>query len=160
MEIALLRIDDRLVHGQVVIGWIPHLKAQAVVVASDAAAADATQTMLMEMAMPEGVALHVLPVDEAARRLRDGSDGRRTLALAPGPREALRLLELGVPCPAVNVGGLHYTAGRVQLGKAIFLDEQDRQALRAIARRGVGLEGRALPGDEAMDVTAMLGGQS
>jgi PTS system mannose-specific IIB component len=133
MELALLRIDDRLVHGQVVIGWIPHLKAQAVVVASDAAAADATQTMLMEMAMPEGV------------------------ALAPGPLEALRLLELGVKSPAVNVGGLHYTAGRVQLGKAIFLDDQDREALRAIARRGVALEGRALPGDSAMDVSAMLG---
>ena len=85
MELALLRIDDRLVHGQVVIGWIPHLKAQAVVVASDAAAADATQTMLMEMAMPEEVALHVLPVEEAARRLQDGGDRRRALALAPGP---------------------------------------------------------------------------
>ena len=59
--------------------------------------------------------------------------------------------------PAVNVGGLHYTAGRVQLGKAIFLDDQDREALRAIARRGVALEGRALPGDPAMDVSAMLG---
>lgn len=157
MELALLRIDDRLVHGQVVIGWIPHLKAQAVVVASDAAAADATQTMLMEMAMPEEVALSVLPVDEAARRLQDGGDKRRVLALAPGPREALRLLELGVASRTVNVGGLHYTAGRVQLGKAIFLDDQDREALRAIARRGVSLEGRALPGDSAMDVSAMLG---
>ncbi len=157
MELALLRIDDRLVHGQVVIGWIPHLKAQAVVVASDAAAADATQTMLMEMAMPEEVALHVLPVEEAARRLQDGGDRRRALALAPGPLEALRLLELGVKSPAVNVGGLHYTAGRVQLGKAIFLDDQDREALRAIARRGVALEGRALPGDSAIDVSAMLG---
>jgi PTS system mannose-specific IIB component len=160
MDLVLLRIDDRLVHGQVVIGWIPHLRAQAVVVASDAAAADATQTMLMEMAMPDGVALHVLPVDEAARRLQNEADARRALALAPGPREALRLLELGVNCAGVNVGGLHYTAGRVQLGKAIFLDDQDREALRAIARRGVSLEGRALPGDSAMDVSAMLGGQA
>ena len=159
MSIALVRIDDRLIHGQVVIGWIPHLKAQAVVVACDAAAADATQTMLMEMAMPEDVALLVLPVEQAARRLADGGDARRALALAPGPQEALRLLELGVKCAAVNVGGLHYTAGRVQLGKAIFLGDADRKALRAISRRGVALEGRALPGDAALDIVALLGGQ-
>jgi mannose/fructose/N-acetylgalactosamine-specific phosphotransferase system component IIB len=159
MDITLLRIDDRLIHGQVVIGWIPHLKAQAVVVACDAAAADATQTMLMEMAMPEDVSLLVLPVDEAARRLQDGGDQRRVLVLVPGPREALRLLELGVKCAALNVGGLHYTAGRVQLGKAIFLGDKDREALRAISKRGVALEGRALPGDPALDIAALLGGQ-
>jgi len=160
MDIALLRIDDRLIHGQVVIGWIPHLKTQVVVVACDAAAADATQTMLMEMAMPEEVALLVLPVAEAARRLADGSDRRRALALVPGPREALRLLELGVSCATVNVGGLHYTAGRVQLGKAIFLGEEDREALRAISRRGVSLEGRALPGDASLDIVSLLGERS
>ena len=159
MDIALLRIDDRLIHGQVVIGWIPHLRAQAVVVACDAAAADATQTMLMEMAMPEDVSLLVLPVDAAARRLQDNDDQRRVLALVPGPREALRLLELGVKCAAVNVGGLHYTAGRVQLGKAIFLGDKDREALRVISKRGVALEGRALPGDAALDIAALLGGQ-
>jgi PTS system mannose-specific IIB component len=160
MDIALLRIDDRLIHGQVVIGWIPHLRAQLVVVACDAAAADPTQTMLMEMAMPEGVALLVLPVAEAARRLQDGGDKRRVLALVPGPREAVQLLELGVRCQTVNVGGLHYTAGRVQLGKAIFLGDEDREALRAISRRGVALEGRALPSDPALDIVTLLGGLS
>jgi mannose/fructose/N-acetylgalactosamine-specific phosphotransferase system component IIB len=160
MDITLLRIDDRLIHGQVVIGWIPHLKVQLVVVACDAAAADPTQTMLMEMAMPDEVALLVLPVAEAARRLQDAGDRRRALALVPGPREAVQLLELGVECTTVNVGGLHYTAGRVQLGKAIFLGEEDREALRAISRRGVALEGRALPGDAALDIVALLGGVS
>ncbi|MDD5627690.1 MAG: PTS sugar transporter subunit IIB [Elusimicrobia bacterium] len=160
MEIALLRIDDRLVHGQVVIGWIPHLKAQVVVVACDAAAADPTQTMLMEMAMPDGVSLLVLPVDQAAARLLDPNDARRALVLVPGPREALRLLEGGLVCAAVNVGGLHYTAGRVQLGKAIFLDDQDREALSAISRRGAALEGRALPADQALDIVELLGGLS
>jgi len=160
MELILLRIDDRLVHGQVVIGWIPHFEIETVIVASDAAAQDSTQTTLMEMAMPEGVALFVLPVDAAARKLRDAGGRRRTMVLVPGPREALRLLESGVVCRAVNVGGLHYTAGRVQLGKAIFLGDEDKAALRAIAQRGVALEGRALPGDAALDIATMLGEQA
>jgi len=159
MNIALVRIDDRLIHGQVVIGWIPHLRAQVVVVASDAAAADATQTALMQMAMPEGIALSVLPVAEAARLLQAEGDARRALALVPGPREALKLLELGVRFGSVNVGGLHCTAGQVQLGKAIFLSPEDCAALRGLARQGVALEGRALPGDAAIDLLDVLGGQ-
>jgi len=158
MNIALVRIDDRLIHGQVVIGWIPQLKAQAVVVAADAAASDETQTELMRMAMPEGVELLVLGVAEAARRIQADGDPRRVLVLTPGPREALALLEAGVRFTVVNVGGLHYTAGRVQLGKAIYLSVEDREALRSLARKGVTLEGRALPGDSALDVLEMLGG--
>ena len=160
MHIVLARIDDRLIHGQVVIGWIPQLKVDVVIVASDAAAADETQTALMRMAMPEGVEFLVLPVAEAALRLRDEADRRRVLALASGPQDALRLLEHGVRVGSLNVGGLHYTAGRVQLGKAIFLSPEDKDALRAISRRGVALEGRALPGDAATDVLEMLGGQA
>jgi len=156
MQIALVRIDDRLIHGQVVVGWIPQLQVEAVVVAADAA--DATHTALMQMAMPEGVELMVLSVGEAARRLQD-DDQRRVLVLTPGPREVLRLLEHGVRFDSVNVGGLHYTAGRVQLGKAIFLSPEDRDALRAISRRRVALEGRALPGDAAIDVLEIIGGE-
>ncbi len=159
MKIVLVRIDDRLIHGQVVIGWIPHAKAEVVLVASDAAAADETQALLMRMAVPESIELRVETVEGAARTLAEsGADPRRVLVLAPGPAEVLRLLERGAVFTDVNVGGLHHTAGRVQLGKAIFLSEDDKDALRRIARRGVALEGRALPGDRPDDILELLGG--
>ncbi len=155
---TLVRIDDRLVHGQVVAGWIPYLRAEIVVVASDAAAADPTQVTLMRLALPDAVALEVLPLSEAARHpaLQHGFSGK-ALVLAPGPQEVLKLLENGAVFERVNVGGLHYTAGRVQLGKAIFLSETDKQALRGISRRGVKLEGRALPGERVIDILEMIG---
>lgn len=158
MQIVLVRIDDRLIHGQVVIGWIPHLRVNMVMVVSDAVAADETQVALMRMAMPERVSLVVLPVMPAAQRIRtDTIADCRALILTPGPLEVLRLLEAGAEFKAVNVGGLHYTAGRVQLGRAIFLSADDRVALRALCRRGVNMEGRALPGDAALDVVEMIG---
>jgi mannose/fructose/N-acetylgalactosamine-specific phosphotransferase system component IIB len=157
MEIALGRIDDRLIHGQVVMGWIPHVKASVVVVASDSAAADDTLKALMQMALPEGVELSVLPIAEAAATLSDKKDARRALVLMPGPQEALALLLAGAPLSEINVGGLHYTAGKVQLGKAIFLSDTDKAALRQIAEKGVRLEGRALPGDERLDIVEMIG---
>ncbi len=79
--------------------------------------------------------------------------------LVPGPAEALSLVENGVAVNRVNVGGLHYTVGKVQLGRALFLDEKDRLALRALAARGIRLEGRALPADAEEDLTAALEGK-
>jgi mannose/fructose/N-acetylgalactosamine-specific phosphotransferase system component IIB len=155
---TLVRIDDRLVHGQVVAGWIPYLRTELVIVASDSAAADPTQITLMRLALPDAVALEVLTLEQAAGHpaLRGGFN-KKTLVLAPGPQEVQKLLEAGAVFDFVNVGGLHYTAGRVQLGKAIFLSEADKQALREISRRGVKLEGRALPGERALDIVEMIG---
>lgn len=160
MGISLLRVDDRLIHGQVVEGWVPFLKVDLVIVVSDAAAADEIQTALMKMALPPAVGLLVLPVAEAAASLSSPQLAqRKALVLVPGPSEALALVEKGVAVDRINVGGLHYTVGKVQLGRALFLDEKDRLALRSLAARGVRLEGRALPGDAEEDLTAALEGK-
>lgn len=157
MGIALLRVDDRLVHGQVVEGWLPSLKADLILVVSDAAAADPVQAALMKMAMPPAVGLLVLGVAAAAEALASPQlTARRALVLVPGPAEALALLQKGVAVDRVNVGGLHFTIGKVQLGRALFLDEKDKEALRAIAARGVRLEGQPLPSDPEEDLAVML----
>ncbi len=157
MGVTLLRVDDRLVHGQVVEGWVPHLRADLVVVVSDAAAADPVQGALMKMALPPSVGLLVLALDGAAAALSaPAMTARRALVLVPGPGEALALLEAGLTVDRVNVGGLHFTVGKVQLGRALFLDEKDKASLRAIAARGVKLEGRPLPSDPDEDLRAVL----
>jgi PTS system mannose-specific IIB component len=157
MPVALLRIDDRLIHGQVVEGWLPFLKADLVVIASDATAGDEVQSALMKMALPASVGLLVLTVAAAAAALTSPQlAARRALVLAPGPGEALALLEAGVVVDRVNVGGLHFTVGKIQLGRALFLDEKDKASLRAIVARGVRLEGRPLPTDPAENLSSML----
>lgn len=160
MGVTLLRVDDRLIHGQVVEGWVPYLKIDLVVVVSDAAAADEIQTALMKMALPSSVGLLVLSVAEAAESLRSPQlAARSALVLVPGPAEALALVDKGLVVDRINVGGLHYTVGKVQLGRALFLDEKDRLALRALAAKGIRLEGRALPADAEEDLTAALEGK-
>ena len=157
MAIELLRVDDRLVHGQVVEGWLPSLKADLIVVVSEAAAADRIQSALMKMAMPPSVGLLVLGVAAAADALSSPQmAARRVLVLVPGPAEALALLKKGIVVDRINVGGLHFTIGKVQLGRALFLDEKDKNALREIVARGVRLEGQPLPSDPEEDLAPML----
>lgn len=155
--LALVRIDDRLIHGQVVEGWLPVLRVDRVVVISDSAAADPTEATLMRLALPERVALDIVPKARAAEAVRGAAaDARRAVVLAPGPAEILAALEGGAPVDAVNVGGMHFAAGRVQLGKAIFLSREDIRDLRAIAGKGVRLEGRAVPSETPSDVLALI----
>ena len=155
--LTLVRIDDRLIHGQVVEGWLPVLKAARVVVVSDDAASDPVQRALMELSLPAEVALDVLDSIKAPAVLKAAAgSSERVLLLAPGPQEVLALHEAGVPFDSVNVGGLHFAAGTVQLGKAIFLDQGDMLCLEALAARGVRVEGRAVPSEAPMDVMAAM----
>ncbi|MFH1725176.1 MAG: PTS sugar transporter subunit IIB [Elusimicrobiota bacterium] len=157
MPIVLARIDDRLIHGQVVEGWLPALKVRRVVVVCDDAEGDPTQTALMQLCLPESVALEVRSVKDGPEALRRAdSAAERTMVLVPGPSEMLALLEGGARLESVNVGGLHYVAGTVRLGKAIFLSAEDVRALEAIAARGVRIEGRAVPTESPSDVMALI----
>src|SRR5580704_355580 len=105
MAVDLLRIDDRLVHGQVVEGWLRALGVTHVVVASDAVVADEMQKALYSLAVPFGVEW----------------DKDHVLVLVSSPDDAYRLLAAGAPVKSVNVGGLHYREGRVQVLKAVSL---------------------------------------
>jgi len=152
------RIDDRLVHGQVVQGWVPFLESDEIVVVSDEAASDETRKLLMRISLQEEIGLKVLGVKEAAEYLKKAvSSSSKTLALLPGPRVALELAERGVMFDIINVGGMHHALGKAQIGRALFLSEEDKAALKAIAARGIKLEGRAVPSDPQEDIIKALG---
>lgn len=157
MSVDLLRIDDRLVHGQVVEGWLRALRVTHVVVASDTVVADDTQKALYSLAVPFGVDLDCLAVADVAKTWQAGAwENERVLVLVSSPEDAYRLLDAGAPVESVNVGGLHFREGRVQVLKAVSLDTLDIQALRKLAAKGVALEARPLPLDEPVELTAHL----
>lgn len=158
MAIVLVRIDDRLIHGQVVESWIPYLKAAEIVVVSEEAFADETRKTLMRLSLPEEVGLKVFGVSAAAAYLSGTKESpKRIMVLVPGPGEILALLSAGMGIEAVNIGGMHYSAGKMQIGRALFLSEEDSRNLREIASKGVKLEGRGVPSDKAMNLAQLLG---
>ena len=146
-----------MIHGQVVEGWVPYLETRKIVVVSDEAAADETQRMLMELAVPEGVSLEILTIEGAKKQMEAfNGDDRGVMVLTPSPHEALTLLNAGLKIPSVNVGGLHHSVGRMRIGKAIFLTEEDRAALKAISAKGVALDARGVPGEDGIPLAEML----
>lgn len=157
MPVVLIRIDDRLVHGQVIEGWLKSIRATHIVVASDAVAQDETQKALYLLAVPQGIRLSCLTLAETALAWRNGKwKQERVLILVSSPKDVLSLLENGITISSVNVGGLHFREGRVQVLKAVSLDDVDVAALKAIADRKVFLEARPLPLDEPIDLARYL----
>lgn len=152
--IILYRVDDRLVHGQVVEGWVPHLKAEELAVVSDEISGDEMRRAIMRFATPEGVDLKIMTVAEASAYLPEAAKSpRKVLLLLPGLAEALALSGNGLAIPSLNIGGMHYSAGKnLSIGKAIFLNDADCAALRALSASGIRIEGRGVPSDSPLDL--------
>ena len=118
--IILYRVDDRLVHGQVVEGWVPLLHAEELAVVSDEIAGDEMLRTIMRFATPEGVDLKVMTVAEAVAYLpgAEKSD-RKVLLLLPGLAEAVTLTEKGIRIPSHEFGVMPAVAGKnLSIGKA------------------------------------------
>ena len=157
MGIVLTRIDDRLIHGQVVEGWLKNINVDHIAIISNDVAADKMQQVLFSIAVPKSIKVSALGVDEAALKAKEGYfDKNNFLLLLSTPQDALRLIEGGVKIDSVNVGGMHFTPGKKQILKALSVDESDIAALLAIHKAGVKLEGRVLPGDDMIDIFEIL----
>ena len=157
MSVELVRIDDRLVHGQVVEGWLKAMKITHVVVSSDAVAADETQKALYCLAIPYGTSLECLTLSETAAAWNSKSwrEGR-VLVLVSGPHDVQTLVQKGVPIRSVNVGGMHFKEGRLQMLKAVSLDDHDVSVFKTLASKNIVLEARPLPLDEPIDLKPYL----
>lgn len=148
--VALVRVDNRLVHGQVLEAWLPALDAHGILVADDEAAGNVLARSAMALAIPPGINFEVLRVEAAAGLLRPGGKGPqapRTLVLLRDVRDAVALSEAGVPVPQLNLGNVHFGRGRKQVSPSVFLDAGELAALEKLSRAGTQVEVRAVPSE-------------
>lgn len=151
--IVLNRIDSRLIHGQVVEAWLPHLDVRRVVVADDATAQDALAQVAFRLAVPADVEVVTTPVDGVNyRSLFD--DQVRTLVLFRDVQAAVAARRAGLPDGVLNVGNLHAAPGRVEVTRSVFLDDADRAALATLKQGGMQVVVQAIPADKPSPLPA------
>ncbi len=152
--IALARIDERLIHGQVLVGWVPHLGARRVVVADAEAARSPLAKAAMTLALPPGVeAVVEAPEKVDWEGLRASPEP--VLVVVRDLAGAERAAEAGMTPERVallNLGNLHYGEGRRQITPSVFLSASELDALRRLAGRGFRVEARAVPIDAPVDL--------
>lgn len=158
MSIELVRLDDRLIHGQVVAGWVKHLRAQKIVVIDDDVADDPFQLSLMKIAVPEGVDVEVGRVAESRNLLQEIEESpKRAIVLFSQTSDVYRLcVDFGVSPKVLNIGGVRFREGREQLSETLFLSDQEIQLLANMVNSGIEVEFQPTPFDKRIDFHELL----
>jgi mannose/fructose/N-acetylgalactosamine-specific phosphotransferase system component IIB len=144
--IVLSRIDDRLIHGQVVEGWVNYLKATWILVADDAVASNALQRSIMELSVPQGLKVTIGRVDDICKQLMTSEfDKERVILLFASPAAVLHALKSGLKCTMLNIGGMHYIPGKRKLLNVLAVDDTDLDALKEITSSGIHVDIQTVP---------------
>ena len=161
-KITALRVDDRLIHGQVAMTWTKQLAVQGIVVANDEAANDNTQKMALKMAVPGGIKSLIKPVDEAIRILNNPKASRmRILVLTRTVKDALKVRQSVGEIGFLNVGNTGRFDGidvseKLVLTPTIMLTKAEQQALKDLVALDPKTCMQQVPNDEQKLVKDVL----
>lgn len=157
MPLVLYRIDDRLIHGQVVVGWGQPLDIDFVVLVDDNVACCDWEQDLYRMGVPPEMELIFADVTSAIRdHSKYASDRRKGILVAPDIPTMQRIV-YGVPdIREVNVGGIHHRAGRVQKNRYVFLAPEEEVQLRAMVESGVKVTAQDVPAAREVPMSELL----
>lgn len=151
----LVRIDDRLLHGQVLLAWASHFEPRRIVLGDDEVAADPVRCELYRGMAESDVDIDVLSLEDVALELEAG--GARTLLVLRSPAGARRLVERGVPLRHIQVGGMHAGPHKKRLLDYVHLSVEDADALQWLLAQGVSVEAQDLPSHRGVRIDrAML----
>lgn len=157
MKINLSRIDDRLIHGQVATVWAKEARAERIIICSDEVANDEIRKTLLLQVGPSGIKVSVVELTKAIRVYNNPKYENDTVFfLFVCPQDVLRMIEGGVPIKTLNIGGMAFKQGKVQITKAVSVDENDKETFRKLNDLGVELEIRSVATDSKVDIMTKL----
>lgn len=154
-HLLLARVDDRLIHGQVMTAWMKLLPAKEILIADDKVAKDPFMTQVLTMAAPAGVKVKVYSVEQAADALKEGLK-LPSIMLAKTPLTYKKIIDLGAEIPEINIGGMGISGERNTLYKNIAADQQERDAMKEFINKGIQVKIQVIPADKVVDVSGLL----
>jgi len=157
MPVKLARIDDRLIHGQVVLGWVPVVKPNHILVACDRVAASEWERKFYASCVPPEIPTTFLSIDQTAHSLTaEPFASEQLLVLLESAEDAWKLVNAGVALKEINVGGLHYREGAIELLPFVFVTPEDRACLRELVKMGVTLSAQDVPSNPARIINSLV----
>lgn len=158
MTLGLLRIDDRLIHGQVATRWVKETGVTRIIVVNDRIAEDRMRTTMLKQAVPPGVVAHTVGVDKMVRVYNNPEYADdKVMLLFTNPGDVRTLHTRGLPIESVNIGGIAFKEGRTMLDMSVSVDQDDVEAFEALDREGVELEVRKVTSDRKVKLMDLLG---
>jgi PTS system mannose-specific IIB component/fructoselysine and glucoselysine-specific PTS system IIB component len=146
MTVVLFRVDERLIHGQVVVGWAHRLHPRRVIVVHDAVASSAVEQDIYRSGLPEGIEAVFWTEAEAVARLpRVLESDEPAFVLTEDLETMWRLAVAGVAIAEINVGGLHASPERERVLPYVCLGDSDLKRIRELEAAGVRVTAQDVP---------------
>ena len=147
--IVNFRLDERLIHGQVATFWTRALQADRIIIADDEVLKDEIGVSALKAAVPAGVHLSILTVDNAAARLNAGIySNQRVFLIVNKTRTIQRLIENGLKVKEVNIGNMGEKEGRKRIKKSVYCTLEELSQIDAVEKAGVTVYAQMVPNDE------------
>jgi len=157
MSILLFRLDERLIHGQVFLGWANFLKAEKLVILNDQVASTPSEKELYLAHVPPEIKAAVFSLNEGLKKIFQGEfEKERTIVLLESPQDLLRLAQQGVKIAEANLGGMYFKEGRKQLLPYVYLSEEEMAVFEKLFKLGIKVFCQDLPGAEKKDLEMFL----
>lgn len=151
-NIVLARVDDRLIHGEVVSVWSPSLSINRIVIVDDEVAVDAFNKRVLKALAPEGIKVLVYDTATASEKLKgDPKPGEKMMVLTKTPITYLRLVENGVALKEVNLGGMGLRNERRPFIKNVACDDAEIEAIRQLEEKGVRVYYQLVPEQQVIE---------
>lgn len=147
--IVNVRLDERLIHGQVAAYWVRTLQADRIMIVGDDIVRDEIGKSALIAAVPQDVKLSILTVENAAKRLNNGVyAGQRVFLIVKEPDTIMKLLKSDVSLKEVIIGNMGQKEGRKQVKKSVFCTSEELQTIASIEAYGVPVYAQMIPSDE------------
>jgi PTS system mannose-specific IIB component len=156
MSIELVRIDDRLIHGQVVTTWVKDCSIEQILIINDKAAADKTQQTVLTMSAPPGIKVLVFGIQQFVDILKNTPIKKRTMLIFSTSTDVLTLVENGLEIKKLNVGGMRMTEGRRGLSRAVSVTPEEEDAFRKLLQHDLLIEIQMVPKDSVVLLSTLL----
>jgi PTS system mannose-specific IIB component len=146
MTVEHVRMDNRLIHGQILVSWNSALKLDHIIVSNDQVASDPLQVAVLKAVAPTGVKVSVMGIkDTVDYCLKPETQQEKIFILAKYPEDGLGLVENGLKLPVLNLGNQAYVRNSKKVSNTVFLTEQGTKALKKIHDSGIKITCRMMP---------------
>jgi PTS system mannose-specific IIB component len=160
-HIVLARIDDRLIHGQIVTSWCKSTNANTILIVDDKLSDDSFTQRLLRAAAPPDIKVEIMNLPAAALWLaEDDSKDQRIILLSKTPQVMEELIKNGIPLKSVNLGGMGAKAGRSKLNKNISASPEEVDCLRRMLENEVEIFYQLVPVERPVNMINILKGES
>jgi PTS system mannose-specific IIB component len=152
MDITLVRVDNRLVHGQILEAWVPFLHASCIIVVDDQVASDFFRETVIRMAVPCEISVIISGLEDFAETYAVQScSGQKTIVLFSNVSDALKVYQLGFRYEKLNIGNVYNEDCKLCCTPSVLLSDNDIRDISSLHGEGVQIEFRRVPREKPVD---------